>query len=116
MKFGDILRNLLDDHGLNQKQFADILNISAGAVGNYVRNNREPDFDTLKKIAHYFHVSLDALLDYRDAPDSDYRDAEILQVFHALTEEQKDLYLEQGKVFVRHNRREKRNGIQKPQE
>jgi transcriptional regulator with XRE-family HTH domain len=29
-----------------------------------VRNNREPDFETLKKIAGYFHVSIDFLLSY----------------------------------------------------
>ena len=48
MKFGDILRELLEEKELSQKQLAEDLNISASAVGNYVRNNREPDFETLK--------------------------------------------------------------------
>ena len=48
MNFGDILRELLEDRDLSQKQLADALNISASAIGNYVRNNREPDFGTLK--------------------------------------------------------------------
>ena len=109
MRFGDILRELLEDHELSQKQFAQALNISAGAVGNYVRSNREPDFDTLKEIAGFFHVSIDLLLDYHGESDSDYRDEKLLQIFHALTEEQRDLYLEQGRVFVRSNSR-KRGG------
>ena len=108
-RFGDILRELLEDHELSQKQFAQALNISAGAVGNYVRSNREPDFDTLKEIAGFFHVSIDFLLDYHGESDSDYRDEKLLQIFHALTEEQRDLYLEQGRVFVRSNSR-KRGG------
>ena len=51
LRFGDILRDLLEERNLSQKQMAEDLNISASAVGNYVRNNREPDFETLKKIA-----------------------------------------------------------------
>lgn len=39
LKFGDILRELLEENELSQKQFAEALNISAGAVGNYVRSN-----------------------------------------------------------------------------
>ena len=109
LRFGDILRELLEDHELSQKQFAQALNISAGAMGNYVRSNREPDFDTLKEIAGFFHVSIDFLLDYHGESDSDYRDEKLLQIFHALTEEQRDLYLEQGRVFVRSNSR-KRGG------
>ena len=109
LRFGAILRELLEDHELSQKQFAQALNISAGAVGNYVRSNREPDFDTLKEIAGFFHVSIDFLLDYHGESDSDYRDEKLLQIFHALTEEQRDLYLEQGRVFVRSNSR-KRGG------
>ena len=49
LKFGDILRDPLEERNLSQKQIADDLNTSANAVGNYMRNNRKPDFDTLKK-------------------------------------------------------------------
>lgn len=107
MKFGDILRELLEDHEINQKQLAADLNISAGAVGNYVRNNREPDFDTLKRIAAYFHVSIDFLLDFQSNQMTDRRDAALLDIFHSLTNEQKELYIEQGKLLVKMNRRQK---------
>lgn len=107
MKFGDILRELLEEQDLSQKQLADALNISASAIGNYVRNNREPDFETLKKIARYFCVSIDFLLNYQPIWGDDFRDQKVLQIFHALTEEQKDLYIEQGKLFIRSNSRKK---------
>ena len=51
MKFGDVLRELLEEQNLSQKQLAAELNISASALGNYIRNNREPDFEILKRIA-----------------------------------------------------------------
>ena len=64
MKFGDVLRELLEEQNLSQKQLAAELNISASALGNYIRNNREPDFEILKRIARYFCVSTDFLLIY----------------------------------------------------
>lgn len=102
LKFGDILRDLLEERNLSQKQLADDLNISASAVGNYVRNNREPDFETLKKIAGYFQVTTDFLLNYQSDQVSGYGEQKILQIFRALTEDQKELFLDQGKVLLRH--------------
>ncbi|MEY8394758.1 helix-turn-helix transcriptional regulator [Lachnospiraceae bacterium 45-P1] len=107
MKFGDILRELLEERNLSQKQLADALNISASAIGNYVRNNREPDFETLKQIAQYFAVSTDFLLNFQSVSNPDFRDQKLLQIFHSLTEDQKELYLEQGKLFIRSNSRKK---------
>ncbi len=108
-KFGDILRKLLDVHGISQKQLALDLNISPGAIGNYVRNNREPDYRTLMSIAAYFDVTTDFLLDFHSDDKRDYRDKFLLQVFHRMTDEQKDLFLEQGKVFLRSNLKSKEN-------
>lgn len=107
MAFGDILRELLEERDLSQKQLADDLNITAGAVGNYVRRNREPDFETLKRIAAYFQVSTDFLLDYHGDREGDERDYKLLQIFHALTEEQKEFYIEQGKLFIKSNYKKK---------
>lgn len=107
MNFGDVLRELLESSNLSQKKMAEDLNISVSAVGNYVRNNREPDFETLKKIAEYFHVSIDFLLSYSMDKYNDYRDQKLLQIFHALTEDQKELYIEQGNLFIKSNQKKK---------
>ena len=107
LSFGEILRDLLEERGMSQKDLAADLNISASAVGNYVRNNREPDFDTLKKIAKYFHVSTDFLLNCQTEQYPNYEERKILQIFHALTEEQKDLYIEQGRVFIKCKKKKK---------
>ncbi len=109
MKFGDILRGLLETHELSQKRLASDLHISSSAIGNYVRNNREPDYQTLIRIADYFKVTTDYLLDHHAAACADYRDGLILQIFHGLNEEQKELYIEQGKVFLHSNSRIKEN-------
>ena len=107
MRFGDILRDLLEERNLSQKQMAEDLNISASAVGNYVRNNRAPDFETLKKIAGYFQVSTDFLLDYQSRQESGYGEQKVLQIFRALPEDQKELYIEQGRLLIRCGQKKK---------
>lgn len=99
MLFGDILRNLLEEKNITQKQMAEDLNIAASTLGNYIRNTREPDFATLCRIAKYFDVSTDYLLDYHPRYNISPLEAELLRVFCTLTPEQQKIYIEQGKAF-----------------
>ena len=64
MKFGDILRSLINDRNITQKQLAADLNIAPSTLGNYIQDSREPDFQTLKSIAAYFSVTVDYLIDH----------------------------------------------------
>lgn len=59
---GDTLRELRQDAGLTQCEFASLLCVSQGAVGNWESGARQPDNDMLIRIAQYFHVSTDYLL------------------------------------------------------
>jgi len=103
MKFGNILRDLLEERDITQKKLANDLNIAPTTLGNYFRNDREPDFDTLKLLARYFNVSTDYLLDFRTGKTETHQEDEILRVFRSLLPEQKEIYLEQGKVFYKIN-------------
>jgi HTH-type transcriptional regulator, competence development regulator len=47
---------------LRQEDIAKILGIGRTTYAMYEQGNREPDFDTLNKIADYFEVSIDHLL------------------------------------------------------
>ena len=107
MDFGDILRTLLEEQDITQKQFALDLNIAPSTIGGYVQNSSEPDFETLKRIAQYFNVSIDYLLDYRTGKTATHQEDELLRVFRSLSAEQRDVCLEQCKVFVRLNHRNK---------
>ena len=60
---GNKLRSMREKAGLLQKELATALNISTSAIGMYEQGRREPDNTTLKKIANYFNVSTDYLLD-----------------------------------------------------
>jgi transcriptional regulator with XRE-family HTH domain len=105
MKFGDILRELLEQHGMTQKEFARILGITPAALGNYIHNTREPDFSTLLQISDYFHVSTDFLLNHSVREEFTHDEEMLLNTFRMLTPDQREFYLEQGRIFLRQNNR-----------
>lgn len=66
MAFGNRLRELRKCRDLQQAQLAEELGVSSSAVGSYERNEREPAYSLLVRIAKYFGVSLDYMLDTTD--------------------------------------------------
>ena len=62
------LIKLRKQHGKTQKDIAEFLGISRQAYAHYEIDNRQPDFDTLKRLANYFNVSIDYILDNTDNP------------------------------------------------
>lgn len=48
--------------GLSQYDLAKTLNLSRGQISNYELGSRQPDYETLTKIADFFNVSTDYLL------------------------------------------------------
>lgn len=103
MPFYEKLRMLIDERELTQKQIAHELHIPASTLGGYVQGTSEPDFDTLKLFASYFKVSSDYLLDIQDNKTENAKEDELLRVFRALSAEQQELYIEQGKTLLRFN-------------
>lgn len=104
MRFGDILRELLEEREISQKQFAQDLSLAASTVGNYIRNLREPDYETLKRIAAYFSVSLDYLLDHHPQKGaSAHQEDRLLQIYHRLPPEQQRLFLAQGELLLKYS-------------
>lgn len=105
MVFSEKLRILIDERDLTQKELAGMLKIPASTLGGYVQGASEPDFQTLIMLASFFEVSIDYLLDYDSKGNTSSREVELLRVFRSLSPEQQDLYIEQGKAFIRVNAR-----------
>ena len=106
MTFSEKIRILLDERDMTQKRMASDLQIPASTLGGYVQGTSEPDFETLKRIAQYFKFTADYLLDIPEGQSESNRENELLRIFRSLSVEQQELYLEQGKVFVRLNAKE----------
>lgn len=107
MSFGGNLRALLEERELTQKEVARRLNIAPSTMGSYVQNVREPDFATLKLLADFFDVTTDYLLDHDPGRADTPQERELLRIFRSLTAEQRQVCVEQCRVFVRLNHREK---------
>jgi transcriptional regulator with XRE-family HTH domain len=61
------LRELREERGLTQKELAQALGLSSkSTITNYEQNDRDPDYETLIKIAKYFEVSIDYLLGHKE--------------------------------------------------
>lgn len=63
------LKELRKKNGITQIDFAKAFNISTGTIGNWETGAREPDTQTLLKIANYFGVTVDYLLGENVDPD-----------------------------------------------
>lgn len=105
MTFCNKLRTLIEEKNMTQKQVATELNIAPSTMGGYVQGSSEPDFETLKRLALYFGVSTDYLLNIKDKKSKNSNEDELLRVFRSMTFEQQELYIEQGKVFIRINKK-----------
>lgn len=60
--FHDNLREARELAGLTRQQLAEMLDTSPQNYGRYEKGDREPKFDTLRKICKILHVSADDLL------------------------------------------------------
>lgn len=65
--FSAVFKNLRKDSNLTQSELAKKLGIAPSTVGMYERGQREPDFDTLEKIASLFCVNMNTLLGKEDS-------------------------------------------------
>ncbi|UNE49914.1 helix-turn-helix transcriptional regulator [Bacillus amyloliquefaciens] len=68
--FKDRLTQLRKEKKLTQGEMAEKVGVHRGTYANYERGHRQPDYETLVKIADFFEVSTDFLLrgedHYRD--------------------------------------------------
>lgn len=61
--FGDRLKELREDNKLTQYDLAEVLNLTQQTISLYESNKRQPDYETLVKVADYFSVTVDFLLE-----------------------------------------------------
>ncbi|QDI92004.1 helix-turn-helix transcriptional regulator [Salicibibacter cibarius] len=66
----DRLTQLRKANKKTQQDMAPILGITRPAYTAYERGTRNPDYDTLRKIAEYFDVTTDYLLGLTDDPNT----------------------------------------------
>ncbi len=118
-EIGHILAQLRTQKGLNQRELAQHIGVSNGAIGMWETDKRQPDLDTIVTLSQYYNVSTDYLLGvdmsptkgigipselqnifniYNQDPD---RVTELLQSFSKLSNRNKTIIL--GKCYELEN-------------
>ena len=62
------LKELRESKGISQLKLAMDLSMNQNTISRYETGVREADYATLIKLADYFNVSIDYLLEYTDNP------------------------------------------------
>jgi transcriptional regulator with XRE-family HTH domain len=71
MNFANRLKSLREEKKLSQEELSQLINISRSTLSMYEINRRQPDPETLQKIADFFDVSVDYLLGRTDKRNID---------------------------------------------
>lgn len=66
ISFAMRLKKLREQKKLNQTELANLLEVSNGSISKWERGDRQPDYETLEKIADIFNVTIDYLLGRSD--------------------------------------------------
>lgn len=91
--FAEMLKYLREREGLTQRELADKLQMSAGAIGMYESGKRHPKFEDEEAIADFFNVDLNTLRGRRideNMPEMDARSKRIITYFQNVCPEIQD--------------------------
>lgn len=68
MSIAEKLKYIRESKGVYQKELASYLRVSIGTISNYETGVHKPDLGTLGKIADFYEVSTDYLLERTNVP------------------------------------------------
>ena len=86
------IKELRKQKGKTQEELANYLNVSRATYNGYELNKYEPNIETIKKLANYYNVSTDYILECNNKFDLGYIDnetEEIINKIKLLNKEQK---------------------------
>ncbi|MGN7938536.1 helix-turn-helix domain-containing protein [Metabacillus sp. 22489] len=106
MSLGKRLKAEREKRNYSQKYVAEKIGITNAVLSNYERDYRDPDTETLKKLAELYEVSIDYLLGMKTSPP-------VSSAFHDydnITEEEKEYLDLQLEIFrkMKEERKKKR--------
>lgn len=108
MAYGERISELRTKMKLTQDELAKRIGITRAALSHYEKDRREPDYETLERIADFFDVQVDYLLGRTDSPSSSYKKDKPIQGLayidggvEELDEEEMDYLKESLELFRR---------------
>lgn len=104
MGISNILRQLLEERNLTQKQLAADLRIPPSTIGGYFQGTSEPDLDTVCSLADYFGCSTDYLLSHKSPKHASLKEDRLVQIFRSMNPGQQDLAVDLCATISRHKK------------
>lgn len=104
MDFHLRLENLIQERNIKQKDLSAELNFAYSTLNGYVTQHRQPDLQTLVRLARYFDVSTDYLLglssEKKPAPSTlNPAKGALIHLYRSLVPERQELLIEQAKFY-----------------
>lgn len=91
MSFGKNLERIRKGKKMSQAKLGELLGLTQQMVSSYEKDLSSPNVDVLIKIADYFNVSIDSLVEHVvKTPDDDNSQARFLRYFENLSENDRD--------------------------
>ena len=97
----EALRKLRKEKGFKQKEIANYLKISIQAYSGYESGYREPDFATIVKLADFFNVSVDYLLERDKAKNEPINDNDVILIARGGKKTQYTLTEDEAQAFLK---------------
>lgn len=113
INLGATLAQLRKEKGLSQKQVAGILGVTSSAVGMWELNKRQPDVATVRKIATYFGVTTDSILEVQlpeiacteeELSEEERQEYNLLKTFRLLDKDNRDIAIGELKKLLKDQR------------
>ncbi|MEG0471307.1 MAG: helix-turn-helix transcriptional regulator [Solibacillus sp.] len=93
------IKTLRNNRDLTQSQLADKIEVARTTYAMYEQGKREPDFETLKRLADFFNVSTDYLLDSEDRKEKHLTNKDERDIAKRLESFKDDLENSDGLAF-----------------
>lgn len=109
---GEKLKELRKAKGITSETLCNSIGISSGSYRNYERDDRNPPYDVLLKIADYYNVSLDYLFGREESKNpllemaiKPINDEEMWQAYDKLPDVAKEIFVEVMEVLAKASRK-----------
>ena len=91
MSFGSNLERIRKDKKISQAKLGEVLGLTQQMVSSYEKDLSSPNVEVLTKIADYFNVSIDSLIEHVvQTPDSNSAETRMMRYFQKLTDADRD--------------------------
>ena len=112
---GNKIKLLREELNINQEELAKRINVSPSTIAMYETNKRQPNYETLSKLADIFNCTIDYLLGKSDKRNNDIDyDPDLLTIGlstkdYDISEEKKQQIEEFAKYVLKDNKKNKDN-------